>query len=432
MTNEIGPNELVELNEYKIISKFFKAKDDDNDTNSLLYLPTPESFEKLCNSHLVKEVINFNLKKYESFFSSIEEENPDDAKFAFDLDKIKYIINRDILTFILFFLGAVNSINTIYDILDDDGAELPSNDIYIDNSPNYLQYIYSITDFLRKNEKFYIPYGQMPLFFKSLDELGFHIEPDDKNILYRTIKDSFFLMEKNKILILVAPSNNFWIKCAKNDINGQYYDIKLNNYNNIYYNKKFIKKFMSKIARHPRCNLGIISSMNYRNLKHCWEALEKQFSQDCPKKVIVIDQNDHEQIMLDPNKKKMSFFRNMKKIIGHLKRLKEKEIKTQIKKKVIDEDTQDTVGEEENDIECFNEKNIIILESEEDKAGPDTKSNSYMMNVFNEQYLESNEKQRKDIDLEGDKAINFIMNLLENCTDDIRQYINRNKNEVVP
>ena len=55
-----------------------------------------------------------------------------------------------------------------------------------------------------------------------------------------------------------------------------------------------------------------------------------------------------------------------------------------------------------------------------------------MMNVFNEQYLESNEKQRKDIDLEGDKAINFIMNLLENCTDDIRQYINRNKNEVVP
>ena len=189
---------------------------------------------------------------------------------------------------------------------------------------------------------------------------------------------------------------------------------------------------MSKIARHPRCNLGIISSMNYRNLKHCWEALEKQFSQDCPKKVIVIDQNDHEQIMLDPNKKKMSYFRNMKKIIGHLKRLKEKEIKTQIKKKVIGEDTQDTVAEEENDIECFNEKNIIILESEEDKAGPDTKSNSYMMNVFNEQYLESNEKQRKDIDLEGDKAINFIMNLLENCTDDIRQYINRNKNEVVP
>ena len=64
--------------------------------------------------------------------------------------------------------------------------------------------------------------------------------------------------------------------------------------------------------------------------------------------------------------------------------------------------------------------------------GSDTKANSFMMNVFNEQYLESNEKQRKVIDLEGDKAINFIMNLLENCTDDIREYINRYKNEVVP
>lgn len=427
MSNETNPNELVELKEYKIISKYFKKKDDDNDINSFLFLPTPESFEKLCNSHLVKDVINFNLKEYESFFTTIEDKNDDNSVIAFNLDKIKYTLNRDIVCFLLIFLGAINSINTIYDIFDEeDGAELPSYDIYIDNSSNYLQYIYSIIDFLRNNEKFFIPYRFMTLFFKILNELGFHIEIDDKNILYRTIKDSFFLMEKNKILILVAPSNNFWIKSQKSTINDINYDIKLNNYSNIFYNKKFTKKFMSKIAKHPRCNFGIISSMTYRNLKNCWEGLEKQFSKDCPKKIIIVDQKDHEQVMLDKDNKKMSFFRSMKKILEHLKREKEKELRTSMKKK--DKDIKNTVIELGDNIEYFNEKNIIILESEEDKINQDTKGNSYLMNVFDEKYLEFNEKQKEAIDLEGDKCVNFIINLLENCTDDIRDYLNRYKN----
>ena len=427
MSNETKQEELVELKEYKIISKYFKNKDGDNDINSLIYLPTPESLEKLSNSHLVKDVMNFDLKIYESFFTPIIDENDDNTVIAFNLDKIDYIMNRDILSFLLSFIGAINSINTIYDIYDEDGTDLPPSDIYIDNSPNYLQYIYSIIDFFRKNEKFYIPYRYMKLFFKILNELGFHIEINDKNILYRTIKDSFFLMEKNKILILVAPSNNFWVKSQKSSINDINYDIKLNNYNNIFYNKNFIKKFMSKIAKHPRCNFGIISSMTYRNLKNCWEGLEKQFSEDCPKKIVIVDQNDHEQVMMDPDKKKMSFFRSMKKILDLLKREKEKVLRNAMKKKGKDGESKDTDVEEGNNIQYFNEKNIIILESEEDKIGQDTKCNSYMMNVFDERYLESNEKQRDAIDLEGDKGINFIINLLENCTDDIRDYINRNK-----
>ncbi len=427
MSNETKQEELVELKEYKIISKYFKNKDGDNDINSLIYLPTPESLEKLSNSHLVKDVMNFDLKIYESFFTPIIDENDDNTVIAFNLDKIDYIMNRDILSFLLSFIGAINSINTIYDIYDEDGTDLPPSDIYIDNSPNYLQYIYSIIDFFRKNEKFYIPYRYMTLFFKILNELGFHIEINDKNILYRTIKDSFFLMEKNKILILVAPSNNFWVKSQKSSINDINYDIKLNNYNNIFYNKNFIKKFMSKIAKHPRCNFGIISSMTYRNLKNCWEGLEKQFSEDCPKKIVIVDQNDHEQVMMDPDKKKMSFFRSMKKILDLLKREKEKVLRNAMKKKGKDGESKDTDVEEGNNIQYFNEKNIIILESEEDKIGQDTKCNSYMMNVFDERYLESNEKQRDAIDLEGDKGINFIINLLENCTDDIRDYINRNK-----
>ena len=85
----------------------------------------------------------------------------------------------------------------------------------------------------------------------------------------------------------------------------------------------------------------------------------------------------------------------------------------------------------ENDIKenvsYFNEKNILILESEEDKMSEDTKNNSIHINVFNQRYLEFNEQNRASVDLESDKAINYIIDLLENCTDDVRQYINLNK-----
>ena len=135
------------------------------------------------------------------------------------------------------------------------------------------------------------------------------------------------MMQKNKILVILAPSNNFWIKSEKSTINDTNYDIKLNNYSNIFYNKNFIQKFMTKIAKHPRCSFGLLSSMANRNLKNCWEALERQFSSICPRKVIFFEQKDHDQIMLDENKKKMTFFRSMEKIIDHLKREKQKELR---------------------------------------------------------------------------------------------------------
>ena len=49
------------------------------------------------------------------------------------------------------------------------------------------------------------------------------------------------------------------------------------------------------------------------------------------------------------------------------------------------------------------------------------------MNLFSEQYLGFNEKGKEAIDLEGDKVINYIIKLFENCHDDIRIYINKNK-----
>ena len=411
--NEIKPNPLVVLQEYKIISQLFDKNEDDQTYSINILLPTPESLDKICNQPIVKDVLNFDLKKYKTFFEEQNSEGQEEKKFILNLDRTS-IKSKDLLPHILIFIGGMNSENTLYDFFE--GLTVQTEDQCIDNSENYFVYILKFLDFLKKEEKFSIPINQMDSLFSTLDELGINIPREDTNVLYRSIKDSFFAMNKNKILVLVAPSHNFWIKSEKSSIKEQLYDLKLNNFSNIFYHKKFIEKFLKKIAKHPRCCFGIISSMTYRNLKNCWDGLEKQFTNECPKNVIFIEQNDHEKIQLDPKSKKLSFFRSMKKIIEHLSAEKKKELK----KKNYDD-------ESENNFQCFNEKNILIVESEEDKIGEDNKNNSIFVSVFSEKYLESDEQKKLAIDLEGDKSINYIYKLLETCNDDIREYINRNK-----
>ena len=411
--NEIKPNPLVVLQEYKIISQLFDKNEDDQTYSINILLPTPESLDKICNQPIVKDLLNFDLKKYKTFFEEQNSEDQEEKKFILNLDRTS-IKSKDLLPHILIFIGGMNSENTLYDFFE--GLTVQTEDQCIDNSENYFVYILKFLDFLKKEEKFSIHINQMDSLFSTLDELGINIPREDTNVLYRSIKDSFFAMSKNKILILVAPSHNFWIKSEKSSIKEQLYDLKLNNFSNIFYHKKFIEKFLKKIAKHPRCCFGIISSMTYRNLKNCWDGLEKQFTNECPKNVIFIEQNDHEKIQLDPKSKKLSFFRSMKKIIEHLSAEKKKELK----KKNYDD-------ESENNFQCFNEKNILIVESEEDKMGEDNKNNSIFVSVFSEKYLESDEQKKLAIDLEGDKSINYIYKLLETCNDDIREYINRNK-----
>jgi hypothetical protein len=422
MKNEAETTQQIELYEYKIKSDFYEPNEEDDTKSIELYLPTPESFEKLQNIQIVKEFVNFNLSKYKSFFIEQKEEKSSEEKIILNLNKNSFIKSKEILPFLTVFLGGINSINSIYELFGEIGTENQAREeIFFDKCENYLQYINSFVDFVKENEKLNIPFSQMEQLFNSLDELGINIPREDKNVLYRNIKDSFFLMGKNKILVIMAPSNNFWIKSEKNSINDQNYDIKLNNYSNIFYHKKFIQKFLSKITKHPRCSFGLISSMTYKNLKNCWEALERQFSPVCPKKVVFFAQKEHDQIMFDPKKKKIRFFRSIDKIIQHLKKEKEKDLKEKCRNKT------DDVNENNENVEYFNRKNIIILESEEDKSSENTKCNSLFLNVFNEHYLESNEKERMVDDLEADKAINYILNLLENCTDDVRGFLSNNK-----
>ena len=125
--------------------------------------------------------------------------------------------------------------------------------------------------------------------------------------------------------------------------------------------------------------------------------------------------------MLDPKKKKIKFFRNMDKIIQHLKKEKEKELKQKNRNKNCNE------NEQNENIEYFNKNNIIILESEGDKESENTKCNSIFMNIFDEHYLKCNNKERMAVDIEADKVINYVLYVLENCTDDVRDFLSKNK-----
>ena len=402
-------NPEFELKEYKIISKYLK-KNEDGENYKEIDLPTPESLEKLCSHKMVQDNLEFDIQKYKSFHEVKQEENKE--KSIINLDKVESIQNGELITYILLFLGGLNSKTDIYNYFDET-VKFPNEECFVDNSLNYMDYINSIIDYLRNNEKMTVSFNNISLIFKILEELGIKFFIGEKNVFYKSIRDAFFSFEKNKILVIIAPSNNFWVKSEKLNINGQNYDIKLNNYNNIFYNKEFIPKFLKKITKHPRCVFGLLSSMSYKNLKNCWDGLEKQFSKDCPKNVIFFDQKAHDEIK-DPKVKKPQYFRNINKIKENLKNANAQKNKDKSK-------------EEGEIIESFNERNILILESESDKMVENTQHNSILVNLFDEKYLELTNEEKKALDLQGNKVINYIYNLLENCTDDIRAFISKNK-----
>lgn len=393
----------IELIEYNVISKYF---DEENDNIQLIFLPTPESIQKLTNSKLIKDLIKYDINKYQSFFSknsttenSQEKNDTNEEKIYLDLDKISQIQDITMLSIILVFLGGINSQNDIYTIFPNETPQNPDEDCFIDQAPNYLYYVYSFIKYLRR-QQISFPFSDLNILFKNLEQIGFIIPIDDKNILYRSIKDSFMSLFDNKILIVLAPSNNFWVKSEKAVINGINYDKQLNNYCNIFYNKKFIKKFLTKIGRHPRCNLCLMSSMTFKNLKSAIDGMDIQFNELLPKKYGIISQNDHD--IINPNNKKEMpiFFRNISKIIQHLKQVEK--------------------------WDYFDEKNILILDGDKNKISESTESNTIVSCLFSESYLESDIKKKIIFEKEQDKIISYVINLLENCPNDVRDYISHN------
>lgn len=404
-------NPDIEFKKYKITSKLLeKEEKEENDENTLeIYFPSNESFQKLFNAQIVKELLTLDSTKFSSFF----------AEDNINLDKIDSIKSAEMAKFLLIFLGFISSKNDIYSLFDE-AVESPKEENEIDNInvKNYLIYLNLSIDYLKSIKKFFNDINDIDTFLQILSDVGINIPKKEENALFTKIKKELFLSnEKNKILILLAPSNNFWIKSEKSQINDINYDKKLNNFSNIFYNKKFIKKFLEQVVSNPRCHFGLISSMCFKNLKACWETLGKidnEINQLYPKNVVYIDQNLHDQAPQDPQGKdkknnKKVFFRNMDKIIGLLKNNKNK-----------------NKDNEQDNTSYFSENNILILESEPDKMSENTINNSIRLNIFTEEYLQKNENEKTAIDLQVDNFIHYLVNLLNNCGDDIRSYIKQN------
>ena len=384
-------NFTPDLKEYIIRSRISEDKK--------YFLPTPENLLELFNLIVIQGQIEYDIEKYKSFFKIENEEN------ILDLTNIQTILNNKILNSILFFLGAINIENDIYefDSVEEEEEEEIKSPVLVENlfenSQNYMQYLQNNINLLTRN----IAFMDIDLTIKSLEEIGLKILQENNNTLYRQIKDKVMSLPENKILVLITPSNNFYVKTEKNSINGINYDFKINNITKLFLNNEFIMEFIKKISNHPRCHFGLLSSMVQKNLKTANSGMSTMFNTIYPRHISLIDQRSHDGIDLDKKGVVPKFFRNLELILKHVK-------------------TKDKLY-------CFNKTNVLIIESKEFKVKgeekPDsTKLNTLNVSVIDEELLRKPNAERKKIIKEkGEKLINYVYDLLENCPNDVRDYL---------
>ena len=384
-------NFTPDLKEYIIRSRISEDKK--------YFLPTPENLLELFNLIVIQGQIEYNIEKYKSFFKIENEEN------ILDLTNIQTILNNKILNSILFFLGAINFENDIYEfdsVEEEEEEEIKSPVLaenLFENSQNYMQYLQNNINLLTRN----IAFMDIDLTIKSLEEIGLKILQENNNTLYRQIKDKVMSLPENKILVLITPSNNFYVKTEKNSINGINYDFKINNITKLFLNNEFIMEFIKKISNHPRCHFGLLSSMVQKNLKTANSGMSTMFNTIYPRHISLIDQRSHDGIDLDKKGVVPKFFRNLELILKHVK-------------------TKDKLY-------CFNKTNVLIIESKDFKVKgeekPDsTKLNTLNVSVIDEELLRKPNAERKKIIKEkGEKLINYVYDLLENCPNDVRDYL---------
>ena len=384
-------NFTPDLKEYIIRSRISEDKK--------YFLPTPENLLELFNLIVIQGQIEYDIEKYKSFFKIENEEN------ILDLTNIQTILNNKILNSILFFLGAINIENDIYEfdsVEEEEEEEIKSPVLaenLFENSQNYMQYLQNNINLLTRN----IAFMDIDLTIKSLEEIGLKILQENNNTLYRQIKDKVMSLPENKILVLITPSNNFYVKTEKNSINGINYDFKINNITKLFLNNEFIMEFIKKISNHPRCHFGLLSSMVQKNLKTANAGMSTMFNTIYPRHISLIDQRSHDGIDLDKKGVVPKFFRNLELILKHVK-------------------TKDKLY-------CFNKTNVLIIESKDFKVKgeekPDsTKLNTLNVSVIDEELLRKPNAERKKIIKEkGEKLINYVYDLLENCPNDVRDYL---------
>jgi len=227
-------------------------------------------------------------------------------------------------------------------------------------------------------------------------KMGFII---DEKIFKKIEKLTYFNFDK--ILIILTPGDNLWFKTDKPCINNQNYERKYDGKDiYVFYNWELIKQFMDKIGSHPRCKIGLLSSLSKTNLKENFDLIlnkeilkENSFLND----FYLFDEESHEKIENRYDNNLILFKRSLNKITEKIE-----------------------------DKLMFSEKKILILESEENKCDS-IMENVIMMNCFSEEILKSDGISRQRINNLIEYLINYILNMLDSDSIiDVQKYLKEN------
>ncbi|MCQ2821681.1 MAG: hypothetical protein MJ252_30855 [archaeon] len=365
------------LKEYKISIHGLKKERD-------LFLPVPEDFKNKFSTSDLKDYIQFDYDKYCSFFK-------DD--FVLDLTPIEEICNDKMARKLLTFIGGNNEKNDITDFATSHDWKYgaPSKAWEFQECPTFTEYI--------SNNRELIIYDmvitELKEFYEGLKKLGITILPKEESIYYGTLRKHVF--ESNKINVILAGAGNFWFKHPEPKIGEVGNDLRLNNKSYIYINGEFIELFLRKVVRHPRCNFALISSMVKKNVTNVLTSIKTFLNlEEKPK---CYDQSSHEQIGKEASGKPI-FARSLK-ILNQ----RDKEI---------------------------NELNTIFLESDLEKIHPeiegcDIRGNEVHLKLFNPHVVDISEDEKKALKEKQERIINFLLDIFENCTVDIRSYIQKHR-----
>ena len=311
------------------------------------------------------------------------------ANNKIDLSSIEDINSISILKNVCAFLGSINNENDMSKM-----CHLMNSTI---KSPRYLENFKSFDSYILNNKEMIlhnITLKTFNIFIKILFHLGITFPNRESNSLYKEMKNCIF--SQDKICIIVSGAEMFWTRTKDTEINGVERDFKMYKHKepNVYYNRSFLNKFLSTVVKHPRCSFAIINGLIPKNVCPFVNYLVE--TSTFPEKWKLLDQSSHIRLRGRPRDK--SVVRDMKKIIHNIN---------------INNDT------------TFDKTNIVILESDYDKIY-NTLENSVKMILFTRNNFFYNEQQQQAYHKLEDAIILYILNLLNNCTYDVRQYIKDN------
>jgi len=352
-----------------------KSKDDWSNTNEKIsyYLPILDKFCDLVNND---SACNLNEDLLKIFYNSSTSTLllPENLNLYYE-------------NFILIILGVFNKENFSNEKFRNAfNVENYDNVTNLENETSFLNYILRNIENLKTNLK---PNDTHKL-KKILDKMGIAIEKNIYDVIEKKI------LNDKKILVVITAGDNFWFKSDKTLIKNTEYFFMLNNYVAIYMNTNFIEKFFLRIASHPRCSLGIMSSKTKKNLDKIFENMKK-----CEFKSKLNIEADY------------LFDQEANEITPSWRVKEEKIFRRSIAK--IEEKTKNN----------FSVHNTVFIESEIEKSEL-VKSNVIHLNCFNEKYLMDTENNKQKMDDYADYVLEYLEKMLNECDCEVREYLCKN------